>query len=146
MDMDILRVNEINQGLKHKGRVYLCGNLKQDNGARFIKTENYEIGISVYPEFTFEKPHLHSFNVEYNYVLDGEIKIFLIDEKKEYHLKAGDLFVIHINEPYVGKAKAGSRTFFSKVPGGNDKVLVDTLEYDPALTHWGSSWEAGYQI
>lgn len=142
--MDILRADEINQGLAHKGRVYLCGDLKQDNGAPFIRTEHYEIGISIYPEFTFEKPHLHAFNTEYNYVLDGEIKIFLIHEKAEYHLKAGDLFVIHTNEPYVGKAQAGAKTIFSKVPGGNDKVLVDALAHDPALQHWGSAWDAKY--
>lgn len=143
--MDILRANEINQGLNHGGRVYLCGNLKKENRAPFIETESYEIGITVYPKFTFEKPHLHSFNVEYNYVLDGEIKIFMINENMEYHFKAGDLFVIHINEPYVGKAKANSRTIFSKVPGGNDKVLIDVLENDQALQNWGSSWEAEYQ-
>lgn len=143
--MEILCANEINRGLEHRGRVYLCGNLKQDNVAPFIRTESYEIGISVYPDYTFEKPHLHSFNDEYNYVLDGEIKIFLINEEREYHLKAGDLYVIHSNEPYVGKAKAGTRTIFSKVPGGNDKVLVDEQAYAPALQHWGSGWDAKYQ-
>ena len=142
--MDILRFDEINLGLKHQHRVYLCGNLKRDNGSRYIKTDGYEIGISVYSEFTFEKPHLHSFNTEYNYVVDGELKIFMINEKREYHLKAGDLFVIYANEPYVGKMKAGSKTIFSKVPGGNDKVLVNVLETDPALQAWGNNWDAKY--
>lgn len=140
--MDYLKSEEVESGLKDSGRVYLCGNLKRENGMRHIPTDSYEIGISDYPEYTFEKAHYHAFNREYNYVLEGEIKVFLLYEKKEYHFRKGDLFILNVNEPYVGKSAAGTRTIFSKVPGGDDKVLVPM---DEALLKWGESWETVYK-
>lgn len=140
--MNIIRRSDVEKGLKKNFRVYLCGNLEKANEIEHIPTDGYEIGISVYPDYTFEKAHIHSFNREYNYVLEGAIKIFLLEEKREYLFEKGDLFVINVNEPYVGKSLAGTRTIFSKVPGGNDKVLV---EMNDALLRWGQCWEAVYQ-
>ncbi|SDB14038.1 hypothetical protein SAMN02910317_00677 [Ruminococcaceae bacterium FB2012] len=139
--MDYIKSAEIEKGLTGNGRVYLCGNLEKANGIQHIPTENYEIGISDYPVYTFEKAHIHSFNREYNYVLDGAIKIFMLNEKKEFLFEKGDLFILNVGEPYVGKCLAGTRTIFSKVPGGNDKVLV---EMNKALLKWGESWESEY--
>ena len=139
--MDILHGSEIADGLRGSKRVYLCGDLKWSNGVRHIPTDGYEIGISHYRQFTFEQAHLHSYNREFNYVMEGSIKIFLLREEKEYEFHAGDLFVINVDEPYVGKSAPGTRVIFSKVPGGNDKVLVPMSD---ALLHWGSSWESRY--
>jgi quercetin dioxygenase-like cupin family protein len=137
--MDIIRNTDITTALQDNKRVYLCGNLTKPNGLEHIHTTNYEIGISDYPEYTFEHPHYHATNHEYNYVLSGSIKILLLNTKQEYEFTTGDLFVIAPNEPYVAKCLSSSRTIFSKVPGGNDKVLV---ELDDEIQHWGSSWEA----
>ena len=115
--MDIIKNDDINNSLKNSTRVYLCGNLQFPNELKHVPTTGYELGISEYDFFTFEKPHIHSFNDEYNYVLEGEVKVLLINEGKEFHLKKGDLFVIHPNEPYVGKSLAGTKILFSKVPG-----------------------------
>ena len=139
--MDIIKSKDIENGLLASGRVYLCGDLKKSNGLRHIPTDGYEIGISDYPVYTFEKAHIHSFNREYNYVLEGAIKIFMLEEKKEYLFEKGDLFILNVGEPYVGKCLAGTRTIFSKDPGGNDKVLV---EMNDALIRWGASWDAEY--
>ncbi len=140
--MNILRGKDIENGLKETGRVYLCGDLEKANGIEYVHTDGYEIGISDYPEYTFEKAHIHTFNREYNYVMEGAVKIFLLNEKKEYLFEKGDLFVINIDEPYVGKCLKGTRTIFSKDPGGNDKVLVEMNE---ALLRWGESWDSLYQ-
>lgn len=142
MTVEIIKSGEIENGLVETGRVYLCGDLKGPNGVRHIKTEGYEIGISDYPAYKFEKAHIHKFNIEYNYIIEGEMKILLLNERREYHFKKGDFFAIHTDEPYVGKAKAGTRTIFSKVPGGNDKVLVPV---DEAVLKWGSTWDAVYE-
>ena len=99
--MDIITNEAIENGLKEKGRVYLCGNLALPNGLEHIQTDGYEIGISYYDDFSADKPHLHSYNTEYNYVIEGEIKILLLQEGTELHLKKGDLFVIHSNEPHL---------------------------------------------
>ena len=140
--MKIINHIEIENGLKDSGRVYLCGDLQRSNGVEHIKTDGYEIGISEYPEFKCDKPHYHAFNNEFNFVIAGQVKVILINEKKEYLFSAGDLFVIEPNEPYIGKNIAGTRVLFSKSPGGDDKVLVEKNE---ALIRWSESWEAEYR-
>lgn len=140
--MKIIRNTEIKKGTDEFRRVYLCGNLKYSNGVEHIKTNGHEIGITDYSEYTFEKAHFHSFNQEYNYVLEGMLKVFLIAQKKEYIFEKGDLFVIDTNEPYVTKAQPGSKTIFFKIPGGNDKVLVTM---DEPLLMWGQHWNNEYK-
>ena len=44
-------------------------------------------------------------------------------------------------EPHAMKCIAGTRTIFSKVPGGNDKLLV---EESKGVAAWGLSWDARY--
>lgn len=140
--MEFLKKAEIDKGLTNSIRVYLCGNLRDTTQSASIHTDAYELGITEYKEFTFEKPHIHLFNDEYNYVIEGRIKVLLINEKRELTFETGDLFVINPNEPYVCKGIAGTRVIFSKVPGGNDKLLVDA---DLTVTRWGESWEAQYR-
>ena len=139
--MECIRNNEIEEGLKISKRVYLCGNLEKPCALAHIPTEAYELGISDYHEYTFEKVHFHAFNKEYNFVLEGAIKILLIKTGEEYTFTKGDLFVIDTDEPYVGKAFPGTRTIFSKVPGGNDKILI---EIDERIKKWGESWDSTY--
>lgn len=140
--MKTISSKEIKESLESQIRVYLCGDLHQESNLRHIATEGFELGISDYKDYTFEKAHIHRFNHEYNYVLEGQIKIFLLREKREYLFEKGDLFVIEPDEPYVGKSAAGTRTLFAKVPGGNDKVMVPMPE---VLMHWGLSWDSDYR-
>lgn len=139
--MKILRNEEIEKGISATGRVYLCGNLAKPNGIEHFPTNGYEIGISCYQKYTCEKAHYHSANTEYNYVLEGCIKILLLNEEKEYQFKKGDMFIINVGEPYIGKSMAGTKIIFSKDPGGNDKVL---FPMDDAVTRWGKSWDSSY--
>lgn len=140
--MDIIRNHEVSNALKNQKRVYLCGDLKKENPIPYVKNKEYEIGISYYEKFTAELPHLHSFNSEYNYVIEGELKIVLINEHKEFILSKGDLFVINVNEPYVTKAKRGTKVIFSKYPGGNDKKLV---EISPSIKKWMKSYKTNLE-
>lgn len=137
--MDIIYGDATERALKENGRVYLCGNLALPNGVDHIKTDGYEIGISYYPQFSVDKPHYHYYNTEYNYVISGEMKVLLIKEEKQIQLKTGDLLVIHPDEPYICKSLPGTKVLFSKVPGGNDKVVIPTSEM---IDGWGSCWEA----
>ena len=139
--MKTIKGSDVESVLASRLRVYLCGDLEWENGLEHIATDGFEIGISDYKEFTFEKAHVHTFNREYNYVLAGSVKIFLLAQRKEYLFEKGDLFMIDTDEPYVGKSMAGTRTIFAKVPGGNDKVLVPM---DDALLKWGETWESQY--
>lgn len=139
--MKQLGANGIESFLADTGRIYLCGNLQRDPGIEYIKTEAYEMGISDYPEYTSMLPHIHSFNNEYSYVLEGEIKVLLLSTGREYLFGKGDFFVIEPGEPHAMKCVSGTRTVFSKVPGGNDKLMVEESE---AIKAWGSSWHASY--
>ena len=137
--MNIIRNEATEAALQDNGRVYLCGNLALPNGVDHICTDGYEIGISYYADFSADKPHYHASNTEYNYVLEGEIKILLIRDNKEIHLRKGDLFVLSPNEPYVGKCLPGTRVLFSKVPGGNDK---EDLPLTEELQAWCCQWDS----
>lgn len=139
--MKVIRSRKIKKALNEYGRVYLCGDLQNDNGLDHIKTDGYEMGMSYYHEYTFEKAHEHVSNVEYNYVISGRVKLFVLAEKKEYEFKAGDLFAVETNEPTVGKMLPGTRILFTKTPGGNDKKIVDM---DDDLKQWGAAWDNKY--
>lgn len=140
--MDIVYGKDIEKGLAESGRVYLCGDLHFENEVRHIHTDGYEIGVSDYREFKADTPHYHSFNTEYNYVAEGEVRVLLLNEKKEYGFGKGDLYVISRNEPYVSKYLPGTRIIFSKVPGGNDKVPVTP---DSGTNAWMSTWNGEFK-
>jgi len=83
----------IERALAEVQRVYLCGDLvfPQDS-LEHIQSKGMEIGISDYKEFTVDKPHFHTKTTEYNYVLSGATKLFLIDSQEEqiYRLSEKD--------------------------------------------------------
>lgn len=140
--MNIVYGKDIEKGLTASNRVYLCGYLHSENGVRHIPTDGYEIGVSNYQGFKADMPHYHSFNTEYNYVIEGEVKLLLLNGKTEYKFGKGDLYVINSNEPYVSKYLPGTRIIFSKVPGGNDKVL---LTPNAETNAWMSMWNDDFR-
>lgn len=135
--MHIINKNQIDNGLEKEHRIYLCGNLGFPSPSPHIATDGYEIGITHYKEYTCEKPHYHTINTEYNYVISGSLKILDIDNNKEYLLNSGDFFVIEPNQKYITKALADTSVIFSKTPGGNDKNVINT---DKNIIEWGEKW------
>lgn len=136
--MKVIKNEDINTALINEKRIYLSGNLKEVNKIEHIQTDGYEIGISNYDKFTCERAHYHSYNFEFNYVLEGVVKVYIFSEKKEYILKKGDLFLIEPNMIYISKAIANTRVLFTKNPGGNDKIL--TPEYEENIKDWMENW------
>ncbi len=129
----------LTKAFENNKRLYLCGDLKLPQPAlEPIFDEKSELGISEYKEYTSEKPHFHKLIREYNYVLEGKVKVYIFDENKEYLFEKGDLFVIDKNTKYMSKSLAGTKILFVKVPGCNDKVL---LEMDSSIKKWSKSWE-----
>lgn len=128
---------KIEQSLVKNDRVYLSGKLKSDNSVDHFDFQKYEMGISDYKEFKADAPHVHLNNYEYNYVLEGQIKVLLVEEGKEYTFHRGDIFLIEPNMKYATKCLGGTRILFTKVPGGNDKVL---LELSDDLKRWQGGW------
>lgn len=139
--MKSLYNRDIEKELQKFGRTYLSGDLKNFTSLNYIKTSGLEIGISKYKEFKYDIAHLHKWNNEYNYVLNGEIKVYIFPENREYSFKKGDLFNIEPNMAYMTKSKAGTEILFVKSPGGNDKSFID-ISNNNRLIEWTKSWEA----
>jgi len=119
---------EIMQSLKGVTRQYLVGNLKRPQTLPFIKTEELEIGISSYPEYTTEVPHKHTEATEYQYVLSGWTKYLDVDSMEEVEFKKGDFYAIETGTSYAQKCKAGTNILFIKIPSINDKVRIPTSD------------------
>ena len=119
---------EIAKAMEGVTRQYLVGNLKLPQKLQHIKSEELEIGISSYPNYTEEPPHKHSKATEYQYVLSGWTKYVDTENMVEYEFKKGDFYAIETNTSYAQKCKAGTNILFIKVPSINDKEIVDVTE------------------
>ena len=136
--MNYLEGKEISAALQKTYRVYLCGNLsKPQEELQWVHDEQIEIGISCYSEFTADKPHLHSEATEYNYILEGSSKFYIIDEDKELVFESGSLFIVPPNTKYATKHLEGTKILFIKSPGCNDKQLIDISS---ELQKWLQTW------
>jgi len=133
----IIKNNEIKKALEENKRQYLVGDLQLPQQLKHIADNNLEVGITEYKEYEYEKPHYHTTVNEYQYVLKGECKYIDLNTKQEYLFKEGDFFVINTNTPYIQKSKKGTKIFFFKVPGINDKIEI---EIDEQMQLWCSNW------
>lgn len=137
--MKYIRNNEITIELDKYGRTYLAGDLKLPTDLQYMKTDGTEIGISKYKVFQCDQAHTHQWNFEFNYVLTGEIKVFIFDENKEYHFKKGDIFQIESSTSYMTKCVSGTEILFIKTPGGNDKEIFD-ISKNSDWVKWTKEW------
>lgn len=135
--MKIVQGEEIRAALKRHYRTYLCGKNLIPESFDAVETEGLEIGITHYAKYTLEKPHYHKWNKEYNIILAGKVKVFLIDEQKEFEFCNDDMYVIEPNMNYITKAQKGTKVLFVKSPGGNDKCVTEMNE---VLKAWGEKW------
>ena len=136
--MHVVSGTEVRDFLDSSKRVYLCGKLDNPDLKSHCPTDGLEIGISKYADYTAELPHYHSLNYEYNYVVHGSVKVFVLGEGKEYLLREKDLFVIAPHMGYVTKCSPDTEVLFVKYPGGNDKVQ---LPLTAAVQKWQENWD-----
>ncbi len=136
--IETLPAEEIERSLAHSTRQYLAGDLKLPQQLAFLRDEEIEAGISSYPCYKWEQPHYHTLTSEYCYILSGETKYVDLSDGAEYHLRAGDFYILRRDTPYIQKCKPGCRLFFVKVPGINDKVSV---ELDDQMRAWCADWD-----
>lgn len=137
--MEIIKGSEIDNALSKEYRQYLTGHLCKSQP--FLKhiDDDIEIGISYYQKFTADKPHVHPVCTEHAYVLEGAIKILLLDgSNKEYEFNSGDFFMLRPGIPYATKNADRTRVLFIKSPGINDKILVDV---DEKAKKWLETWK-----
>ena len=138
-DMNVIRGKDLDAALEKKYRLYLAGRLMMPQSEIDCIDDDIEVGISSYDEFTADKPHVHPIATEHCYVLEGSVRVMLLDDsREELELGKGDFFVLKPNSAYATKNKAGTKVLFIKAPGGNDKTSV---EVDAALEKWLSQWD-----
>ncbi|MBQ8791721.1 MAG: cupin domain-containing protein [Ruminiclostridium sp.] len=137
-DINIIKKDALDEALSKKYRLYLTGRLqKPQNELQFIE-DDIEVGISRYDVFTADTPHMHPVATEHAYVLEGSIRVRLLDgSEKEFEVNAGDFFVLRPGIPYATKNKEGTKVLFIKSPEGNDKTVV---EADEKTKEWLGSW------
>ena len=138
-NFEIIRGADLDRALEKQYRQYLTGHLQRPQIHLQHIDDDIEIGISHYREFTADKPHMHPTATEHSYVLQGSMKILLLeDEPREYQFDAGDFFVLRPGIGYATKNAPGTKVLFVKAPGINDKTEVPVTE---ALAQWLSSWD-----
>ena len=121
----LLRNDEIQQATNKSYRQYFCGNLQRPQLLNYLQTEDFEIGVSDYFEFTADEPHFHKITPDMIYILRGEYHIMLLNENPSpIILKEGDFVSIPAGVAYASKAKAGTKTLFIKQTKEYDKVAV----------------------
>lgn len=137
--MEIIRKEELEKAFSHEYRQYLTGHLERPQ--RFLQhiDDDIEIGISYYDRFTADVPHMHPIATEHSYIMQGKMRIKLLDgSNAEFELKEGDFFVLRPGIPYATKNAAETKVFFIKSPGLNDKTIV---KIDEKTEKWLSAWE-----
>ena len=129
---------DIENSLSNNDRQYLIGNLNLAQDFDNIFDDNVEMGISDIKKYQAETAHYHEKCNEYQMVLSGKTKYLDLDKHLVYELSEGDIFVIEKNTKYYQKSIKGTRILFFKVPGGNDKIIVDLNEKELL---WGREFD-----
>lgn len=110
------------------GRVYLAGHLgRPQEGFAHVGSleEPTEVGITRYEKLTVDQPHLHTFNVDFTYVVEGSFTVRIIPTGEVRELRKNGLCVIEPGLAHVCVAQPGTQVLFVKIPGGNDKVPAE---------------------
>lgn len=137
--MEFIKNEQLEEALSKDYRQYLTGNLTRPQYLKYI-TDDIEIGISDYAEFTADVPHYHPIASEKAFILKGRVRVrcFENDTVEEEEFSAGDFFLIRPGVRHASKNAAGTRVLFIKSPGVNDKT---PYEVDAATRAWLSSWD-----
>lgn len=136
---EIIRGAALEQALAKQYRQYLTGHLQRPQEHLTHIDDDIEIGISHYQDFTADTPHMHPVATEHSYILQGSIKVLILEgEPKEYLFNTGDFFVLRPGIPYATKNAPDTKILFIKSPGTNDKTPIPLTE---ELARWLSTWD-----
>lgn len=137
--LEYIRKEELDKALKHEYRQYLAGKLMREQKYLRHIDDDIEIGVSYYEEFTADKPHMHPVATEHGYILQGSMRMRILDgSNNEFQFLAGDFFVLRPGVAYATKNAADTKILFIKSPGINDKTVI---ELNDEIQEWLSSWD-----
>jgi len=140
--LEIIRGDALEQALGKEYRQYLTGHLQYPQEHLRHIDDDIEIGISHYRAFTADKPHVHPVATEHCYILQGSVKLLVLDgQPVEHCFHAGDFFLLRPGIAYATKNAPETKVLFTKAPVTNDKTLVPVTE---ELTRWLSAWDAPF--
>ena len=137
--LEWIRGSQLDDALSREYRQYLTGHLHRPQPYLQHIEDDIEVGISHYRTFTADKPHVHPVATEHGYILQGSLRLRLLDgsnTEQEFH--AGDFFVLQPGVGYATKSAPDTKILFIKSPGINDKTEVPVNE---ELAQWLSSWD-----
>lgn len=124
---------DIEEAFDGERRQYFVGNLKKPQNLPFLLSENVEVGLTSYDEFTVEPAHRHSMAREYAYMVAGRTQYLDPDTKEIYEFETGDFYAVNPGTTYAQKSEAGTKILFVKEPSIDDKDLV---EMDEETRRW----------
>lgn len=130
--VEIISSSAIESSLANSDRQYLTGNLSRPQELDHLFDDELEVGISDYPEKKADAAHFHPTAREYQYVIAGSLKIMDLRDDSVVEISAGDFYAIERGTPYAQVVAAGTRVFFLKSPGVNDKTLVELTDAQAA--------------
>jgi uncharacterized cupin superfamily protein len=137
--LESISARQLEQALSREYRQYLTGHLQRPQPHLQHIEDDIEVGISHYREFTADKPHIHPVATEHGYVLEGSLRLLLLDgSHREVQFDAGDFFVLQPGVGYATKNAPGTKILFIKSPGVNDKQELAPTE---EVTAWLSAWD-----
>lgn len=137
--LEWIRGVDLDAALSREYRQYLTGQLQRPQPHLQHIEDDIEVGISHYRTFTADKPHVHPVATEHGYILQGCLRLLLLDgsdTEQEFH--AGDFFVLMPGVGYATKSAPDTKILFIKSPGINDKTDAPVTE---ELARWLSSWD-----
>ena len=115
--------SELERVLTKYGRQYLVGNLKLPQQLAHVESSDIEIGITHYDDATYEAPHWHPTQHEYQLMLSGKTKYKNSLTGEEYQYDEGDFYCIDPFTCYSQESLPGTRILFIKIPAINDKTM-----------------------
>lgn len=139
--LEFIKSQNIDAALANNYRQYFTGRFSAPDQFFTLIDANTEVGMSLYRDFTADKPHVHPVCTEFNYVLEGSVRMLLPEAGVEYEFERGDFYVLRPNTAYATKNFPGTRVLFIKSPGRNDKKLISV---DSRIADWLSCWDADY--
>lgn len=114
--------------LDNDKRLYLVGDLKLPQKIKHINNKDIEVGITDFKGGEFEKPHYHTQQTEFMYIMYGEVKYREVKTGREFVYSEGDFFHITPGICYTQEALTPTRVFFIKIPSINDKIECPFLK------------------
>lgn len=133
-------VEEIDGVLRTCHEVALCADTTRPRpGIRFYEDADVEVRMVRYPAFTACAPCRHRGEQEFRFVVQGAVKVLVLDGGSECLLPAGSLFVIDVGMGYCMKCMPGTQILAFALP--NDRRLPDEeLPVGNELRAWMDTW------